>query len=247
MVIQTTESPKEVAASRAVARARIYQLLSQALIYPDDAVVAALVETDLPQAREAMEFLPAGLEAELAAFADQLSAISASDLKNLHGHIFSHVVSADCPPCEAFYTAKEIFQETTELADIAGFFKAFGLTLAENERVDHISVELEFMHVLTYKEAYAQTHHDAAKARFCRDTQRKFVRDHLGRWATHFAHLLDQKAEGDYYSSLAALLGKFVSSEVAFLRVDPEVTLVSQEWRSADSDESGCPIGEACE
>jgi len=247
MVIQTTESRKEVVASRAVARACVYQLLSQSLIYPDDDVVTEMIETDLPQAREAMEFLPADIGPELAAFGDQLTNISKPELKSLHGHVFSHVVSADCPPCEAFYTAKEIFQETTELADIAGFFKAFGLTLAENERVDHISVELEFMHFLTYKEAYAQTHHDPAKARFCRDTQRKFIRDHLGRWATHFARLLDQMADGGYYSSLASLLEKFISSEVAFLRVDPEVTIVSQEWRSADADETSCPIGEACE
>jgi TorA maturation chaperone TorD len=221
--------------------------LSQALIYPDDDVVAAMVETDLPQAREAAAFLPVDLDPELAAFGDQMADISLSELKSLHGHVFSHVVSADCPPCEAFYTAKEIFQETSELADIAGFFKAFGLTLAEGERVDHISVELEFMHFLTYKEAYAQTHHDPARARFCRETQRKFLRDHLGRWGTHFARLLDQKADGGYYSGLASLLAKFVSSEVAFLRADPEVKLVSQDWRSADSDELSCPIGEACE
>ncbi|MCH8050739.1 MAG: molecular chaperone TorD family protein [Chloroflexi bacterium] len=221
--------------------------MSQALIYPDDDVVAAMVETDLPQAREATAFLPVDLDPELAAFGDQMADLSPSELKSLHGHIFSHVVSADCPPCEAFYTAKEIFQETTELADIAGFFKAFGLTLAESERVDHISVELEFMHFLTYKEAYAQTHHDPARARFCRETQRKFIRDHLGRWGIHFARLLDQRADGGYYGCLASLLEKFISSEVAFLRVNPEVALASQEWRSEDSDESSCPIGEICQ
>ena len=247
MVTQTTELRKEVVASRAVARACKYQLLSQALIYPDDDVVAAMVETDLPQAREATAFLPVDLDPELAAFGDQMADLSPSELKSLHGHIFSHVVSADCPPCEAFYTAKEIFQETTELADIAGFFKAFGLALAESERVDHISVELEFMHFLTFKEAYAQTHHDAAKARFCRETQRKFIRDHLGRWGIHFARLLDQGADGGYYGCLASLLEKFISSEVAFLRVNPEVALASQEWRSEDSDESSCPIGEICQ
>ena len=247
MVTQTTDRRKEVVASRAVARASIYQLLSQALIYPDDDVVAAMVETDMPQAREATAFLPVNMEPELAAFGDQMTDTRAPELKSLHGHIFSHVISADCPPCEAFYTAKEIFQETSELADIAGFFKAFGLTLAESERVDHISVELEFMHFLTYKEAYAQTHHDPARARFCRENQRKFIRDHLGRWGVHFARLLGQKADGGYYSCLASLLEKFVSSEVAFLRVHPEVTLAGQEWRAADSDGSSCPIGEACQ
>lgn len=247
MVTQTTGRRKEVAASRALARARVYQLLSQALSYPADDIIAAMAEIDLPQARETAAFLPANLDRELTALGDQMAETSASELKRLHHRVFTHVVSADCPPCEAFYTAKGIFQETSELADIGGFFKAFGLTIAESERLDHISVELEFMHFLTYKEAYAQTHHDPAKARFCRDAQRKFVRDHLGRWSAHFARLLDRKAGGGYYSCVALLLERFVSSDVAFLRVNPEVTLASQEWRSADSDESSCPIGEACQ
>jgi len=247
MVTQTADRRKEVTASRAVARASVYQLLSQALAYPHDDVVAAMVEIDLPQAREAASLLPVDLDPELSAFADQLADASASALRSLHGHVFTHVVSQDCPPCEAFYIAKGIFQETSELADIAGFFKAFDLALAETERIDHISVELEFMHFLTYKEAYARTHHNAEKSRFCRDVQRKFIRDHLGRWSLHFARLLDQKAGGGYYSCLASLLEKFVSSELAFLRVETEVTLASQEWREADSDDSGCPIGEACQ
>ncbi len=247
MVTKTTDRRREVTASRAVARACVYQLLSQALAYPDDDVVAAMVEIDLPQAREATALLPGNLDPGLAAFGDHLADASASELKSLHRHVFTHVISTDCPPCEAFYTAKGIFQETSELADVAGFFKAFDLTLAESERVDHISVELEFMHFLTYKEAYARTHHDAEKSRFCRDVQRKFIRDHLGRWSLHFARLLDQKAGGGYYSCLASLLEKFVSSELAFLRVETEVTLASQEWREADSDDSGCPLGEACQ
>jgi TorA maturation chaperone TorD len=247
MVTQTTDRRKEVTASRAVARASLYQVLSQALAFPDDDAVAALVEIDLPQAKEAAALLPVDLSPELAAFGDQLNGTSASELKSLHRHVFTHVISTDCPPCEAFYTAKGIFQETSELADIAGFFKAFDLTLAESERVDHISVELEFMHFLTYKEAYARTHHDAEKARFCRDVQRKFFQDHLGRWSLHFARLLDQKADGGYYSRLASLLEKFVSSETAFLRVEPEATLASQGWRTTESEESSCPIGEACQ
>ena len=247
MVTQTTDRRKEVTASRALARASIYQLLSQALAYPNDDVVTAMVEIDLPQANEAAVLLTVDLEPELAAFGDHLADACASDLRSLHGHVFTHIISTDCPPCEAFYTAQGIFQETSELADIAGFFKAFDLALAETERIDHISVELEFMHFLTYKEAYARTHHDAEKSRFCRDVQRKFIRDHLGRWSLHFARLLDQKAGGGYYSCLASLLEKFVSSELAFLRVETEVTLASQEWRLDDSDESGCPIGEACQ
>ena len=43
------------------------------------------------------------------------------------------------------------------LADLAAFYRAFGLELAADaaERQDHLCIELEFMSVLAAKEGYA--------------------------------------------------------------------------------------------
>lgn len=246
MVTQTRDTRKERAAERALSRSALYQLMSQALVYPSQEAVSALQEVDLPQAQRAAR-LPARVAPLLAAFGEQLQSADATQLQTEHRRIFTHILSLDCPPCETFYTARHIFQETQELSDIGGFFRAFGLEIADKERLDHISVELEFMHFLTYKEAYALTHHGPAKARLCRDVQRKFVQDHLGRWATRFAQRLGQKANGGYYGCLASLVEALFTAEVEFLRAHPEAVSVSADWRKQSPEDFSCPVAEGCQ
>ncbi len=247
MVTQTRDTRKERAAGRALSRSALYQLMSQALVYPSEEAVAALQEVDLPQAQRAAAPLPARAAPLLAAFGEQLQSADANQLQAEHRRIFTHILSLDCPPCETFYTARHVFQETQELSDIGGFFRAFGLEIADKRRLDHISVELEFMHFLAYKEAYALTHHGPAKARFCRDVQRKFVQDHLGRWATRFAQRLGQKANGGYYGCLASLMEAFLTAEVEFLRAHPEPVSVSADWRKQGPEDFSCPVAEGCQ
>src|SRR5207245_10349649 len=83
------------------------------------------------------------------------------------------------------------------MGDIAGYYKAFGLELAEvvHERLDHISVELEFLHFLAYKESYALCHDGEEKLQVVVDAAEKFVRDHIGRWAPLFADMASKKAQ----------------------------------------------------
>ncbi len=246
MTTQTMDERRTRAASRALARSAVYQLLSQAAVYPSREAMASLQETELPQAQQAAAHLPAPVVPHVTALAEQLESADAAQLQAEHRRIFSHILSLDCPPCETFYTAPHIFQETQELSDIAGFFRAFGLELAERERPDHISVELEFMHFLTYKEAYALLHHGPARARLCREVQRKFMQDHLGRWALQFAQRLEKKAGGGYFGCLASLTETFLSAEVGFLRARPEAVVVSPQWRASPAEDDGCPGPEGC-
>ncbi len=93
----------------------------------------------------------------------------------------------DCPPYETQYGAAHIFMQTSELADIAGFYRACGLGAPERERVDHLAVELEFLGFLAGKEAHARAAGRGDRAEECRTMSAAFFRDHLGRWAPAFA------------------------------------------------------------
>ena len=245
MPTQTIELRKEQAATYHLARSAAYRLLSQATVYPTDEVVAALSDEDLSQARAAAEVLGDAFSERLGVFERELLAASTEELQNQYGRIFSHILSLDCPPCETVYTAREIFDETAQLSDIAGFFRAFGLDLVERERPDHITVEMELMQLLTAKEAYAQLHHGPEKARLCRVVQRKFMEDHLGRWGQQFAQLLERQAPAGYYRAVARLIDTFLEAEVGYLRAKPEVLRVSSDWRSK-IDEEGCSIIGEC-
>jgi TorA maturation chaperone TorD len=84
------------------------------------------------------------------------------------------------------------------------------------ERPDHIGMELEFMSVLAAREAYAREHQlDEAQFEICLDAQKKFLREHLGRWAPAFARRLARSAIHPALAALAELTGAFIAIECA--------------------------------
>ena len=212
----------ERATREAVARGGTYRLLSVAFLYPDGALVLGLKEG----LSEMKAILPHLSDGEAAGLKEALTAISSQDLsldalRDEYRQTFGHTISQECPPYETQYGSAHLFQQAQGLADIAGFYRAFGLEVSDRakERLDHIAVELEFMGFLAFKEAYALTHHGEEKASICREAQRKFLEEHLARWAPLFAKLLGRKAQEGFYRELASFLEAFITAECRSLEV----------------------------
>jgi TorA maturation chaperone TorD len=128
--------------------------------------------------------------------------------------IFGHTVKSDCPPHEIEYgelKADGLYQPH-RLADIAAFYNAFGLEVAPDadERVDHIAMECEFYAVLCAKEGVAGDQLD-----FCRETQKKFLQEHLARWTPAFTRRVERLAGPGFYRDAARLLRESVEAECA--------------------------------
>jgi DMSO reductase family type II enzyme chaperone len=242
----TQRERRALAAQRAFARSAIYRLLSQTLVYPSKEGASALRDADLPAALALAPALDDELAAAMVQLGRELEGRSETALQEAHRRVFLHVESGNCPSHETAYTAQNIFQETEVLSDLAGFFRAFGLELAQRERPDHISVELEFMYVLTYKEAYALLHHGGEKARFCRTVQRKFMDDHLGRWAPRFVTLLARNAEDGHLQAAAILAQAFLDQEIALLRARPDAISVRPVIEAPAPEDFVCPLAEDC-
>lgn len=216
-------SASEVMA-RSKARSQVYAFLARALSYPDDAQPDSLKEQyDLLS--DCLEMLADPLsEKAVDALRPAIAALTAASLEDGYTRCFGHAMSKDCPPYEAEYGQPHIFQKTHTLADIAGFYRAFGLDLAadSHERVDHVSVELEFMHFLCLKEAYALAkQHPDEQLALCREAQSKFLRDHVCRWAFGFARRLCAKAGDTLYQELGQLLAVFLEAELRALGLKP--------------------------
>lgn len=209
---------------RARARSQIYAVLAQAFADPDASTLAWLKET-LPTAETALA-TAGGAESRvaLAAVRSEIGVLDEDEIFAAHHRIFGHGVSGDCPPYEGEYGHPHIFQKTQCLADNAGFLEAFGLALAPGlaDRLDHIAVELEFLHVLAAKEAYALAHnHGEEQLAMVRDATRRYLKDHLGRWVPAFAARLESKAQDGPYAALARLLAAFIAEETQALDVAP--------------------------
>jgi nitrate reductase assembly molybdenum cofactor insertion protein NarJ len=120
---------------------------------------------------------------------------------------------------ETEYGLPHEFRQSQELADIAGFYRAFGFDVCgpTRERPDYLGVELEFMCVLALKEAYAQANGMTEQLEICVDAQRKFVQDHLGQWIGLFALGLERSAVAGPYAALARLAAAFVAADTGRL------------------------------
>lgn len=220
-------------------RSLLYQFLSACFMEPNSKTIAILSDSGYMQdVEEAFHSYighcgtSAGTDNSRRLLRSALEALDGITLEKLasdHRWFFgSHVISHDCPNCESFYGTEGVFQLTSELADIGGFYRAFGLETSReiNERLDHLGTELEFMHFLAYKEAYALENEGEEKGIICVNAQVKFLKDHLGRWVGHFAGLVEKKASEGIYPQLARFLEHFVSLEMR--RMDVEAAEASE-------------------
>lgn len=138
---------------------------------------------------------------------------------------FGHAARGRCPLNEIEYgdiKADPLFQPH-RLADLAAFYRAFGLEVAPDadERHDHICLELEFMCVLATKEAYALEHQlDDDFLVMGRNAQKGFLREHLGRWTPAFTRRLSAMA-GPMLGALASFTRSFIESECRRFDVAP--------------------------
>jgi DMSO reductase family type II enzyme chaperone len=139
---------------------------------------------------------------------------------------YGHAARGSCPPNEIEYgdiKADSLFQPH-RLADLAAFYRAFGLELAgeEGERQDHICLELEFMCVLAARQAYGmrnQLNSDFLAQGY--DAQKKFLREHLGRWTPAFARRLAAETPDLVLRKLADFTRSFIETECRRFGIHP--------------------------
>ena len=226
-------------------RSRIYHLLSQAFLYPNEGNWTLFKNGFVEELRNSISYLllnytkEAGEEngkAEkilnnLESLDKEIKKLKGYPLSELQGHfikIFTHTISQECPPYETQFGIKadQVFQKCNEMGDIAGFYRAFGLDVSDSEvlreRVDHISVEFEFMYFLACKEAYGLENKDAQdKIAIVTDAQKKFVREHIAMWVPLFTKFLEKKAKTGFYKETSQFTRAFVEQEIAYLKIKP--------------------------
>ncbi|MDR7480899.1 MAG: molecular chaperone TorD family protein [Armatimonadota bacterium] len=239
------------AVARALWRSAVYRFFSQALLPPDRWREPPVPPGPRP-AGTAAGGEDAGAPASttdgpataVAAAARTLTAADPPALAAAYVETFGHLVGPRCPLYEAQYIPGGIFAQAQCASDIAGFYRAFGLEVADHaqERPDHISVELEFMHVLAYREAYARTHHGCAQVAQLVDAQRQFLQDHLGRWVPALARVTQTEAPGLYAQVLDALTAWITADAAAQgATVEPEAALAPRaDLPGLEDDRAGC-------
>jgi len=100
------------------------------------------------------------------------------------------------------------------LADIMGFYQAFGLKLDEHahEKADHVVCELEFVALLLVLLAHAQRQQTQQAIQVTSEAFSSFSFDHLGDWLIPFCQRLTRVSSLALYVQLAELLEQLWSA-----------------------------------
>lgn len=178
---------------------------------------AALVAEEHPSP----ELGPGELEPRTLSPQDLFAAWDAqsNNLETMYRGLFGlTAVSPHCPSCEVEYEPNaDVTYQVQQLADVAGFYSAFGLEVSPRagERLDHITVEAEFLHALLSKEAFRFAAKDHEGAEICREARRKFFEEHVGWWLPTFSRIISRAAPPGYYREL----GRFTAAVCALERI----------------------------
>jgi putative dimethyl sulfoxide reductase chaperone len=198
--------------ARVAARADLCRLLAACYYEPgpelgDEQVFVAMAEAG------------AALDPDFAASAQRLGeAFAAAELQALlvdYTRLFLGPVAALARPYGSIWlgSADALMQDSTMA--VLALYAEGGFDLDEDFREvpDHVAAELEFLYLLLFREAEARLNDDAEALMRVLALRRRFLDEHLGRWAGAFAAAVRNGAQTAFYRELAELTGRVVAAE----------------------------------
>jgi TorA maturation chaperone TorD len=173
---------------------------------------------------------------------------SVLDLQADYDRVFGLIIPKECPPYETeYHPPAQTFLRSQQLADVAGFYRAFGVEPSgfTHERPDHLALELEFVALLLTKKRLVLNGSDPKpsardQADVCGLALQDFVRDHLAWWVPAFAAGLRRKADHGLYHALARVLAAFIASERQQLGIDPPFKAAEPALVEQPEEQTGC-------
>lgn len=231
---------------RLLAKADIWRLLSLSFVYPgrENIENLGLIVSDMEGVIPGLAF---DIQREFLLYKDSLKGLCTEEIEWEFTDLF--MTRMLCSPYETAYGNNGLNKAMT-LADLNGFYNAFGLSIPEGEgdRPDHIAVEMEFLSLLSIKEAYGIEQELKDMVDVIASAKKGFLKDHLCKWATTFCGNLRERTTKDFYRNLALLTSRFVKAEAGFygLELKPEEELQRESPTPINCHAEGCGEGDIC-
>ena len=128
-------------------------------------------------------------------------------------------IDADSFDHEAHVYLAWLYLERLPVLDAVQRYLTVGLTVDEDftNPPDHISAELEFMHILITTELDYLHKGCADEAAECLMQQYEFLNSHLGQWVVAFTDLTIKETHLPYFRYLAAITRQFIREDMQWL------------------------------
>lgn len=216
----------------AAARGVCYNRAGELLLPPDEALFGRLMDGSLlEEIRQVRRSALAGSrteepEAALGEIEREARRVARGGLAALiseYDATFGHGAAAEHMPYEAHYAAAHLFQQTQELADVRGFYRAFGVDVstAAHERPDHVGIEMNFYGLLCLKEASAVGEGATEQVEITRSARRRFLAHHLGGFLPTLSRRVARGGRSAFYDAALRLATALVEEDCIRLRIPP--------------------------
>lgn len=237
----------DATASNMLARAALLRFVALAFAYPAPGHGAAVRREFAKLGHgDGMSGLPAGLIRAFKRAQLAWQAAEPGELAPTYLRLFAPNGAASLHEA-AYGDGRRIAGRAAELADISGFYLAFGFTpsVADPDLPDHLCSELEFLSGLCVKQAYAWNQGWTMSCRRAREAERAFLEQHIGRWVRAFRANLADVAVTSPYFELADLAVAAVDGECRNLGVTPQPASGRMPFDFMQADEFDCPLAKA--
>ncbi|MBL0716337.1 MAG: molecular chaperone TorD family protein [Desulfosarcina sp.] len=201
---------------------------ARSLVYRRLADAYRLPSADLPLVAQELEAALVELESEAWENAarmkkDCLSVNGQNNLKVDYAKIFIGPFMAPAPPYGSIYLEDKRRLMEASTVDVRQHYLTLGLDLSPDfkEAPDHVTAELEFMHVLINQGMEAIEFSDGRLLSESIHHQRIFLGNHIGAWIIAFADKIAEHANTDYYRNLATVTRIFIAEDIEAL---PDLT-----------------------
>jgi len=228
-----------------------YQMAGRAFSDPNDPMF--LVDSPMDDSADGLELAELSPEWKVVLeswFELQETALSTPERENIRAEYTRlFLTGLVCPHHESDYLGESVFRKSDLVADLSGFYSAFGLNLAPSAKMqaDYIGTELEYAGVLALKELFARRTGKADEAEICRSARKKFLQDHLGRWAGAFCRKLMEQSESPFYQELAEAVEKTVAHDCALVGAEPAFVPPAPFSFPVEAEPRDCSVGDcAC-
>ena len=139
---------------------------------------------------------------------------SEEELSVEYARLFLGPFETKAPPYGSLYLNGERTVMGDSTLEVIRFYEEMGLSRNQDcmDLPDHISVELEFMSYLIYKEAEALEKSDFVAALEMIKKQERFLDKFLGRWIMEFCEKIKASTDNGFYLALADCASLFVKN-----------------------------------
>ena len=209
---EETRGPRSAEGAQAQARSRLYSLVGRAFAPPNDTLYEELTGGAWErQVAEALAALPFSLS--LANLTLRPEKLGSKDLQAEYVRLFEVGVMGG-PPCSLFAGHHES-DRLRVMEELIRFYGFFDLRLTPGRMPDHITVELEFMQFLAFREAEAIE--QGSDRESCLRAQRDFLERQLGRFLARLSDKVRAHKPLPFFESLVELGHRFAQQDHGYI------------------------------